>query len=123
YLVAMRAAEMREVGRLAGEAVGGFASFVGDMHEGIASRTFRALGPLGLPTRVVHDKATGTIYPGVRKALAAGPQAGARAIARRVPADALPASDSRIGGLALGALNGAIGDRLHQAGSELALTM
>jgi pimeloyl-ACP methyl ester carboxylesterase len=119
----MRAAEMRELGRLAGEAVGGFASFVGDMHEGIASRTFKALGPLGWPTRVVHDRATGTVYPGVRRALAAGPQAGARALSRRVPADALPASDSLIGSLALGALNGAIGDRLHETGSELALTM
>jgi len=119
----MRAAEMRELGRLAGDTVGGFASFVGDMHEGIASRTFKALGPLGWPTRTVHDKATGAIYPAVRRALAAGPRRGAGALARRVPADALPASDSRVGSLALGALNGAIGDRLHQSGSELALTM
>jgi pimeloyl-ACP methyl ester carboxylesterase len=119
----MRAAEMREVGRLAGEAVGGFASFVGDMHEGIASRTFRALGPLGVPTRIVHEKATATIYPAVRRTLAAGPRAGAGALARRAPADALPASASRAGSLALGALNGAIGDVLHRNGSELALTM
>jgi pimeloyl-ACP methyl ester carboxylesterase len=119
----MRAAEMREVGRLAGEAVGGFASFVGDMHEGIASRTFKALGPLGVPTRIVHEKATATIYPAVRRTLAAGPRAGAGALARRAPADALPASASRPGSLALGALNGAIGDVLHRNGSELALTM
>jgi pimeloyl-ACP methyl ester carboxylesterase len=119
----MRAAEMREVGRLAGEAVGGFASFVGDMHEGIASRTFRALGPLGVPTRIVHEKATATIYPAVRRTLAAGPRAGAGALARHAPADALPASASRAGSLALGALNGAIGDVLHRNGSELALTM
>src|SRR4051794_27770576 len=119
----MRAAEMREVGRLAGEAVGGFASFVGDMHEGIASRVFKSLGPLGLPTRIVHEKATATIYPGIRRTLAAGPRAGADAVARRAPTDALPASASRAGSLALGALNGAIGDALQRNGSELALTM
>jgi pimeloyl-ACP methyl ester carboxylesterase len=119
----MRAAEMREVGRLAGEAVGGFASFVGEMHEGIASRTFRALGPLGVPTRLVHERATGAIYPAVRRALAAGPRGGANALARRAPAGALPASASRGGSLALGALNGAIGDALARSGSELALTM
>jgi pimeloyl-ACP methyl ester carboxylesterase len=119
----MRAAEIREVGRLAGEAVGGFASFVGDMHGGIASRTFKALGPLGVPTRLVHDGATATIYPALRRGLGAGPRAGARALARRAPADALPASASRAGSLALGALNGAIGDALQHSGSELALTM
>src|SRR5207248_3248137 len=119
----MRAAEIREVGRLAGEAVGGFASFVGEMHGGIASRTFKALGPLGVPTRLVHDGATATIYPALRRGLGAGPRAGARALARRVPADALPASASRAGSLALGALNGAIGDALQHTGSELALTM
>lgn len=119
----MRAAEMREAGRLAGEAVGGFAVFVKEMHEGIASRTFRALGPLGLPTRLVHDRATDTIYPALRKGLAAGPRAGANALARRAPADALPASSSLPGGLLLGALNGAIGDALERRGSELALSM
>ncbi len=119
----MRAAEMREFGRLAGDAVGGFASFVGDMHEGIASRVFKSLGPLGLPTRLVHEKATAAVYPAVRRTLAAGPQAGAHALARRAPADALPASASLGGSLALGALNGAIGDALHRGGSELALTM
>src|SRR5919198_6407070 len=118
----MRAAEVRELGRLAGEAVGGFASFVGEMHEGIASRTFNALGPLGWPTRVVHDAATNSIYPAVRRALAAGPRSGAGALAHRVPTDALPASSSRAGSLALGALNGAIGDALERSGSELALT-
>jgi hypothetical protein len=119
----MRAAEMREVGRLAGQAVGGFAAFAGDMHQGIASRIFRSLGPLGWPTQLVHDQATRTVYPAVRRALAAGPRAGGNALARRAPADALPASSSRAGSLALGALNGAIGDALQHSGSELALTM
>jgi pimeloyl-ACP methyl ester carboxylesterase len=119
----MRAAEIREVGRLAGEAVGGFATFVGETHEGIASRTFKALGPLGVPTRLVHERATATIYPAVRNALAAGPRAGADLLARRTPPGAPTASASLGGSLALGALNGAIGDTLARGGSELALTM
>jgi pimeloyl-ACP methyl ester carboxylesterase len=55
--------------------------------------------------------------------LAAPPRAGARALARRLPPDARPAAASLPGSLALAALNGAIGDRLHQSGSDLALTM
>src|SRR5919201_2947039 len=119
----MRAGEVRELGRLAGEAVGGFASFAGEMHEGIASRTFKALGPLGWPTRIVHDKARASIYSAVRRGLAATPRAGGTALARYVPPDALPASSSRAGSVALGALNGAIGDRLDRGGSEVALSM
>lgn len=119
----MLAAEVREAGRLAGEAVGGFASFVGDMHEGIASRVFKALGPLGVPTRLVHERATRTIYPAVHRTLAAGPRAAAGALARRPAPKALPAGDSLRGSLLLAALNGAIGDALHESGSELALAM
>ena len=40
-----------------------------------------------------------------------------------MPPDALPASSSRAGSVALGALNGAIGDRLARGRSELALSM
>jgi pimeloyl-ACP methyl ester carboxylesterase len=119
----MRDAEIREVGRLAGGVVGGMAAFVGEMHEGIASRVFKAVGPLGVPVKFVHGKATGEVYPRVRKLLAAGPLAGANLVARSAPPNALPASSSVRGSLAVGALNGAIGDLLARQGSALALDM
>ncbi|HET8672383.1 MAG TPA: hypothetical protein VFL87_02010 [Thermoleophilaceae bacterium] len=119
----MRAGEIREAGRLAGEAIGGVALFAMEMHEGIASRVFGALGPLGAPVRLVHDGAVGAVYPAVRRALAAGPRAGAARLAFNAPADALPASSSLRGSLAIAALNGAIGDVLEAGGSELALEM
>jgi pimeloyl-ACP methyl ester carboxylesterase len=119
----MRAGEIREVGRLAGEAVGGVALFAMEMHEGIASRVFKALGPLGVPARFVHDGAVGAVYPTVRRALAAGPRAGAARLALSAPPDALSASSSLPGSLAIAALNGAIGDVLEAGGSELALEM
>ena len=50
----MQRAEVQAVGALAGEAIGGFGSLVAGMHEAISGRVFRALGPLGLPVRVVH---------------------------------------------------------------------
>jgi pimeloyl-ACP methyl ester carboxylesterase len=119
----MRNAEVRELGRLAGETVGGVAAFAGEMHRGIASRVFGALGPLGLPARFIHHGATGAVYPAVRKALAAGPKAGAALAARSTGPDALPASASIGGSLAIGALNGAIGDALARQNSPLALEM
>jgi pimeloyl-ACP methyl ester carboxylesterase len=119
----MHGAEVRELGRLAGEAVGGVAAFAGEMHRGIASRVFGALGPLGLPARVVHHGATDRVYPAVRRALAAGPKAGAALVARSSPPDALPAAATVPGSLAIGALNGAIGDVLARQNSPLALDM
>jgi pimeloyl-ACP methyl ester carboxylesterase len=119
----MHGAEERELGRLAGEAVGGVAAFAGEMHRGIASRVFGALGPLGLPARVVHHGAIDRVYPAVRRALAAGPKAGAALVARSSPPDALPAAATVPGSLAIGALNGAIGDVLARQNSPLALEM
>ena len=119
----MRGPEIEETGRLAGEAVGGVASLVRDMHAAIASRSFAAVGPGAIPVRAIHDRATRAIYPAIRNALAAAPRAGATLLARRVPATAPPAAASTGGSLALGALNGAIGDALASRGSELALEM
>jgi len=119
----MRAGEIREAGRLAGEAIGGVALFAMGMHEGIAARVFGALGPLGLPARFVHDRAVGAVYPAVRRTLAAGPRAGAERLALSAPPDAPSAASSLRGSLAIAALNGAIGDALQAGGSDLALEM
>ena len=119
----MQRNEMQAVGELAGEAVGGFGSLVAEMHEAIAGRTFRALGPLGAPVRVIHDGVASGIHAGVRASLRAGPRAGAAYAARRAPADAPRLGTSTGGSFALAALNGAVGDLLAQRGSELALEM
>jgi pimeloyl-ACP methyl ester carboxylesterase len=119
----MHGSEVRELGRLAGEAVGGVAALAGEMHQGIASRVFQSLGPMGVPVKLIHGGATDRVYPAVRRALAAGPKAGAVLAARSVPPDALPAVSSLRGSLAIGALNGAIGDVLARQHSPFALEM
>jgi hypothetical protein len=119
----MRGAEVRELGRLAGEAVGGVAAFAGEMHRGIATRVFDSLGPIGLPVRLIHGGATDRVYPAVRRTLAAGPRAGAALAARSSAPNAPPASTSLRGSLAIGALNGAIGDVLARQNSPFALEM
>jgi pimeloyl-ACP methyl ester carboxylesterase len=119
----MQSKEIQAAGELLGAAVGGTGSFVRDMHQAVAQRTFRALGPLGGPVRVVHDRVSETIYEGVRRGLAAGPRAGAMLLSRRVQPQAPALAQSVVGGMALGALNGAIGDVLSAQGSELALSM
>src|SRR3954463_9427222 len=119
HLAAMLPSEVRATGELAGTAVGGMARFIRDAHLGIASRPFAALGILGAPVRVVHDRVSSAAYDLVYKALAAGP----RALVRLTPGNGIPAAGTLRGSLALGALNGAVGDRLAASGNPLALDM
>jgi pimeloyl-ACP methyl ester carboxylesterase len=111
--------EVRAAGELAGAAVGGTAAFIQQAHAGVAGRPFGVLGPLGAPVRVVHDAVSSTTYRLVSRALAAGPAA----LARVTPGNGIPLADTLRGSIALGALNGAIGDRLARGGSPLALDM
>jgi pimeloyl-ACP methyl ester carboxylesterase len=106
----MQRSEVTAVGELVGSAVGGTASFVHDAHRGIATRPFKALGMLGAPVRVVHDGVAGAAYRLVARALNAGPAA----LARVTPGNGVPLADTLRGSMALGALNGAIGDRLAE---------
>src|SRR3954465_4115084 len=119
HFAAMLPSEVRATGELAGTTVGGLAGFIKDAHLGIASRPFGALGILGGPVRVVHDRVSGVAYDLVSKALATGP----RALVRLTPGNGIPAANTLRGSLALGALNGAVGDRLAAAGNPLALDM
>jgi pimeloyl-ACP methyl ester carboxylesterase len=111
--------EVKATGALAGAAVGGTAEFIREAHAGVAGRPFKMLGSLAAPVRVVHDAVSGTTYRLVARALAAGPAA----IARVTPGNGIPLTETLRGSMALGALNGAIGDRLAQDGNPLALDM
>jgi pimeloyl-ACP methyl ester carboxylesterase len=116
-------AEVQAAGALAGEAIGGFGSLVAGMHEAISGRVFRALGPLGLPVRFVHDRVTDGAYRATRAGLAALPRGGAALAAARARPDAPALGTTARGAAALSAINGAIGDRLLEQSNPLALTM
>ena len=115
----MLPSEAKATGELAGTAVGGLAGFIGQTHHAVARRPFSMLGMLAAPVRVVHDGVSSAVYRTISVALAAGP----RALVRLTPGNGIPLSDTMRGSLALGALNGAIGDRLAQDGNPLALDM
>jgi pimeloyl-ACP methyl ester carboxylesterase len=123
FPMVMQRAELQAAGQLAGDAIGGFGGLIADMHEAVAGRVFRALGPMGAPVRVVHDGVSGEIHRGVRAGLRALPRGGAQLAALNAGPDTLALGDTPRGGVALAVLNGAIGDALAEADSTLALGM
>jgi pimeloyl-ACP methyl ester carboxylesterase len=123
FPMVMQRAELQAAGQLAGDAIGGFGGLIADMHEAVAGRVFRALGPMGAPVRVVHDGVSGEIHRGVRAGPRALPRGGAQLAALNAGPDTLALGDTPRGGVALAVLNGAIGDALAEADSTLALGM
>jgi pimeloyl-ACP methyl ester carboxylesterase len=119
----MQDKEIRAAGQLIADGLGGTASYVQDMHRAIAVRSFRGVGVAGEPVRALHDRLAGAAYRTVAGALGAASRAGAELVARVAPPEAPALSGSVRGNIALGALNGAIGDALARQGSELALPM
>ena len=103
--------------REVGAAVGG----IGEIHRAIAQRAFGASGPGARPAQAIHDAVARTAYAAVREgALLVGRGAEAAVGARLADR---PLSRTARGALALGALNGLIGDALEAEGSELAQPM
>jgi len=119
----VRSTELREIGRLAGDVVAGPGTLARDVHRAVAGRTFGVLGVLGAPVRVAHDAIANAAYASVRAGLGLLPRAGAARLARELPAGARPLAASLGGSLALGALNGAVGDRLFRDRRDLALDL
>jgi pimeloyl-ACP methyl ester carboxylesterase len=119
----MRSAEIEAVGELAGRALAGTGALMRDLHAAIADRAFTAVGPTGAPARAIHDGVAMAVYGGVRATLGALPRRAGTALALSTPAEAPSLAQSPRGSLALGVLNGCLGDALAAAGSELALGM
>jgi pimeloyl-ACP methyl ester carboxylesterase len=115
--------EIRGVGELLGKAFAEPATLAKDLHQAAAARSFRAVGAASLPVQVIHDGISRAVYGGLQRALEAVPRAGATAVAQAGPADAPSLTRSVGGGLALGALNGMIGDALARRQNALALKM
>jgi pimeloyl-ACP methyl ester carboxylesterase len=119
----MQADEVRALGELAGQALGGAATRVEDMHEGIARRVFKSIGPAALPVRVIHDQVVRRAYATVRTSLASGARSGAYALSERTEPDSESIQATAAGRIAIGALNGAFGDMLVREGNALAVPM
>jgi pimeloyl-ACP methyl ester carboxylesterase len=111
------------VAELGGDALAGVAGVAKGIHEAVADRAFRPLGPMGKPVRVLHDLIGRAAHESVQRALHLAPRPGAAVLAGALPASARSMGAGIPGSLALGALNGAIGDALDRRGSELAVEM
>ena len=119
----MQPDEIRALGDIAGEAIGGAASLVHDMQKGIASRVFAAVGPGAAPVRVLHDGIARGVYSAVGVLSGALVKGAAAAVSVTRAPGAPSLSESARGRVAIGALNGAFGDALERRGNALALPM
>jgi pimeloyl-ACP methyl ester carboxylesterase len=114
---------MQSLSEIAARSVSGPAGVAREVHTAVTGRVFRLLGPLGWPTRVIHDRVSHVSYRSVDAALGAPLRAGGRALVARASPDADSLADSLGGALALGALNGIAGDRLARDHPDLALEL
>jgi pimeloyl-ACP methyl ester carboxylesterase len=93
------------------------------LHNAVAGRVFRSIGPLAAPSRFVHNHAAATAYAAVRRASGAVTSASSFSIRVLTGADSRPLTASRRGRAAVSALNGLMGDVLEQEGNALAIPM
>ena len=117
----MRADEVDGIGRLARVTLRGSTDRIHELHQGIADRAFRAVGPMGRPVQVVYDAVSGLTFSSVRLALGAGARAAGGVAALRAGGGDLDAA--RPGRVALAILNGAHGDLLAREAPALAIDM
>jgi pimeloyl-ACP methyl ester carboxylesterase len=95
-----------------------------EMHEAIAERVFRSVGPVGEPVRVVHDLIAESVWAGLRRAgAAAGAVAGAAAQAAAGGEEVRVLDRSRAGGIARAAVNALFGDRLEERANDVRIEM
>jgi pimeloyl-ACP methyl ester carboxylesterase len=111
--------EARALSRLAFDELRDAAGGVREIHQAIAERAFGAVGAGALPARAVHDAVANGVYGAVREVTGVLGQAADAGLRHRPPAEARWLSSSPRGAVALGALNGLIGDTLEREGSDL----
>lgn len=111
--------ELRALNRLAFDELGGIPRGIGQIHHGIASRAFWAVGPLGRPVKLAHDAMSRRVYSALGASSSLLGRAADAAMARRGVGEDLALSTTRAGGAMLAALNGLIGDELERNGSAL----
>ena len=110
----MRRDEVRALGAVAGDTVGGVTARIEELHRAIARRAFGASGPGAQPARLTHDAVSAGIYATVRGTSGVAGRLAGAAIGASRPADAPPLAAAPRANVALGAFNGAFGDTVHE---------
>ncbi|SDF08840.1 PGAP1-like protein [Blastococcus aurantiacus] len=117
----MRTDEVQGAAELARLTLRGGTARVREVHQSIAGRVFRTVGPIGRPVQLWHDAVAGLAYASVGVALGLGARAVGRAAAARASGRDL--DEDRRGRMVLGVLNGAHGDLVQRAAPGLDLGM
>jgi pimeloyl-ACP methyl ester carboxylesterase len=119
----VRVTDIVEGGAVAGEAAAAISTLVQEIHEGIASRSFAAVGVPVAPVRVVHDFAANTVYAWLGRGLRVGPRAAAALVGARAGDEGPALASTPRGARVLGVLNGLCGNHLVARQSVLAVGM
>jgi pimeloyl-ACP methyl ester carboxylesterase len=119
----MRPEEITALGDLAGEAAVGATRQIHEMHDGIARRVWRRVGPAALPVRLAHDRIAGSAYAAAGELTRQVVRAGAHAAGMARSSEAPSIERTPAGRLVVSALNGAFGDTLVRRRNPLALRM
>jgi pimeloyl-ACP methyl ester carboxylesterase len=116
--------EIRSLADLAGEGTRVVTTLVRDMHSGISSRVFDAIGPASKPVQVIHDTTAAITYRLVDDAIR-GSLRGAGALAAQAWSNEDDESVQARPGVAgaVAAVNGIYGDQLADRGNGFALSM
>lgn len=121
----MRPDEMLGAAEATAEVVDLVTGTARDTHLAVADRSFRAVargvGPAVAPVRFLHDRIAAAVYGTVRRTLTGAVRAVGRVSATLGGGRAASIVDRPRGGVVVGALNGAVGDRLEAQGNALAL--
>jgi pimeloyl-ACP methyl ester carboxylesterase len=116
--------EIRSVADLGGEAAGVLMTAVRDMHAGIASRVFGAIGPAAKPTQIIHDAAARTIYGGVDGGIRGATRVAGALASKAWGRDGDESLESQPTiAAAIAAINGLYGDQLTAHRNGFALSM
>jgi pimeloyl-ACP methyl ester carboxylesterase len=119
----MRPEEIAAFGELAGEAVAGATRQIHELHDGIARRVWRRVGPASLPVRIAHDRIAASAYSAAGELTRQVVRVGAHAASMARSPDAPSIERTPGGRLVVSALNGAFGDTLVRRRNPLALRM
>jgi len=119
----MQPEEIGGVGELLGDVAGGLTTQVQEMHEGIARRVWRAVGPAAEPVRFAHDQFSRRAYSAARGLTRGLVRGGVQALSAAQPAGAGSIERTAAGRAVVGALNGMWGDTLTRRHNRLALKM
>jgi pimeloyl-ACP methyl ester carboxylesterase len=119
----MRPDEIAGLGDLAGDAAAGATRQIHELHNGIAGRVWRRVGPASLPVRIAHDRIARRAYAAAGELTRAVVRAGAHAAGASLAPDSPSVQRSPAGRALVSALNGAFGDTLERQRNALALPM